>query len=101
MGIKMLSKPLLISTELFFRQGIAETLPGERIRFRYSEATAYFSWKPTGCLKGFSTRWTEPNEGIGSYGTPFQVDLEAFHGKRADKTHQQVQKHHRYPDLKG
>jgi len=24
--------------------------------FRYSEATACFSWKPTGCSKGFSTR---------------------------------------------
>jgi hypothetical protein len=30
--------------------------------FRYSAATACFSWKPTDCLKGFRTRWPEPNE---------------------------------------
>ena len=35
---------------------------GKRIYFRYSVATAWFSWKPTDCLKGFSTRLPEPNE---------------------------------------
>jgi len=28
-------------------------LQGEPIWFRHSEATGRFSWKPTGCLKGF------------------------------------------------
>ncbi len=31
-------------------------LQGKRILFRCSIARACFSWKPTDCLKGFSTR---------------------------------------------
>jgi hypothetical protein len=71
----MLSKRLLIITEPYFRQGNPEILP-----FLVSRATFM---------------------GVGSDGTPFHVDLETFHCKRTDKTNQQVQKHHRYPDFKG
>ena len=31
-------------------------------RRRYSGTPACFSWKPSGCLKGFSTRQAEPDE---------------------------------------